>query len=236
MSAAPEGVGKLLQLYSIPYSTNVERVMLALGHKSLEAQLLTVDPVDRRDVRRVSGQPLVPVLVDGEEVVVDSMDIIRHLDARHPDPPLYPSAPASRAEMLIFIDWFDRLWKTAPNALVAELRLMSPDPDRVSSLAASMRSALDRFEALLEDREYLFGAFSAADCAAFPFLRYALGRAEDDDEPFHRVLEEYQRIDGTHPRLEAWIARVDSRPRGSIEPGRGTAPAAGPVSDGRTRA
>ncbi len=235
MNGAPEGVGDVLQLYSTPYSTNVERVTLALGHKGLEAQLISIDPGDRRDVRRVSGQPLVPVLVDGAEVVIDSMEIVRHLDARHPDPPLYPSDPASRAEMLIFIDWFNRVWKATPNNLESELALMSPDPDRLSSLAASMRGSLDRFEALLEEREYLFGAFSAADCAAFPFLRYALGRAEGDDDPFHLVLEEYQRLDGGHPRLEAWIRRVDAHPRASTAPGEGEAPEAAPVSDGRTR-
>lgn len=235
MSGTPEEVGKVLQLYSTPYSANVERVTLALGHKGLDAQLVSIDPTDRRDVRRVSGQPLVPVLVDGDEVVIDSMEIVRHLDARHPDPPLYPTAPASRAEMLIFIDWFDRVWKAAPNRLEAELRLMSPDPDRVSSLAASMRGSLDRFEALLEEREYLFGTFSAADCAAFPFLRYALGRTEGDDDPFHLVLEEYQRLDGGHPRLEAWIRRVDAHPRASRDADKGTAPTAAPVSDGRTR-
>ncbi len=77
-----------------------------------------------------------------------------------------------------------------------------------------MAAALDRFEAMLDGREYLFGdAFSAADCAAYPFLKYALWRDPADDELFHRVLDGYQQLGDDHPRLEAWIRRVDARPR-----------------------
>ncbi len=78
-----------------------------------------------------------------------------------------------------------------------------------------MLTALDRFEALLTGREHLFGAFSAADCVAFPFLKYALGRAPGDDEAFHRVLDEHQHQHMTdrHAGLGAWIRRVDRRPR-----------------------
>jgi glutathione S-transferase len=76
-----------------------------------------------------------------------------------------------------------------------------------------MQVNLDRHEALLSSRDYLFGdAFSAADCAAFPFLKYALVRDPDDDELFHRILSDHQNVDG-RPRLEAWIRRVDARPR-----------------------
>ena len=60
--------------------------------------------------------------------------------------------------------------------------------------------------------DYLFGEFSAADCAAFPFLKYALSRDPEDDELFHRILDEHQ-IVTRRPRLEAWIRRVDQRPR-----------------------
>jgi glutathione S-transferase len=64
----------------------------------------------------------------------------------------------------------------------------------------------------LDDREYLYGEFSAADCIAFPFLKYALDRNEADDEPFHEILREFQPVEG-HPRLVAWIGRVDEHPR-----------------------
>jgi glutathione S-transferase len=68
-------------------------------------------------------------------------------------------------------------------------------------------------EALLGRRDYLLGDdFSAADCAAFPFLKYALKLDAEDDELFHRILHERQPIDA-YPRLRAWIERVDERPR-----------------------
>jgi glutathione S-transferase len=77
-----------------------------------------------------------------------------------------------------------------------------------------MRASLDRFEALLDGRDHLFGDdFSAADCAAFPFLKYAKLRDPEDDELFHRILEDNLRLDGGHPRLSSWIDRVNARPR-----------------------
>ena len=73
---------------------------------------------------------------------------------------------------------------------------------------------LGAFEALLDGRQYLFGdALSAADCVAFPFLKYAAVRDPADDELFHRVLEDYQPLEGAHPNLEAWIDRVNRLPR-----------------------
>ena len=86
----------MLRLYTIPYSTNVERVGLALAHKGLEVERVPVDPADRSPVRAVSGQDLVPVLVDGDTVLADSSRILHHLEARHPDPPLFPADPAAR--------------------------------------------------------------------------------------------------------------------------------------------
>ena len=67
---------------------------------------------------------------------------------------------------------------------------------------------------MLSGRDYLFGEFSAADCAAFPFLKYALIYDETDDEEFHLILREHLELAGRYPRLEAWIRRVDSHPRG----------------------
>ena len=204
-----------MKLYRFERSTNVERVALALAFKSLAVESVWVDPRDRTPVREVSGQDLVPVLVDGDRVLVESMDIVRYLDHEHPEPPLYPRDPARRAEVMVFVQWFNGLWKGPPNEIEAELGRPHPDQAKIDRLGRRMAGWLDVFEDLLTGRDHLFGdEFSAADCAAFPFLKYAVfGLEPGDDEVFHRILVEYQPLGGTHPKLEAWVRRVEERPR-----------------------
>ena len=204
-----------LRLYRIPFSTNVERVALALAHKEVDVEWVDVDPEDRSEVVRVSGQELVPVLVEGERVLTDSPVILEYLEERFPERPLYPDDPARRAELRTFIDWFNRVWKRPPNLLVAEELKAEPDPDRIAELAQRIADALPLFEDLLAGRDYLFGdELSAADVVAFPFLKYAVLWEDGDEERFHEVLRETQRLDGRYPRLEAWIHRIDALPRG----------------------
>jgi glutathione S-transferase len=203
-----------LRVYRTPFSTNVERVALAAGHKGIEIEWVDVDPADRSPVVQVSGQELVPVLVDGDEVVTDSPVIIARLDERFPEPPLLPADEASRAEVLLFVDWFNRVWKRPPNLLADELGKPQPDLAQVEALSAEMREALTRFESLLAGRDYLFGDFGFADCIAFPFLKYAVfGLLPDDDELFHRVLVEHMPLGDGFRRLVAWARRVDEHPR-----------------------
>jgi glutathione S-transferase len=204
----------VIRLWRAPYSTNVERVALALAYKGLEAESAWISYDDRSPVIEVSGQGLVPVLEEDGEVVVDSTVILRHLEARHPEPPLWPADAARRAELDVFLEWFNEVWKGPPNAIEAELRSASPDPERIAALAARMRGWLDVFEDMLDGRDHLLGDFSAADCAAFPFLKYgALPRAPDDPDLFHEVLEDHLALGDGHPRLRAWIERMDERPR-----------------------
>ncbi len=143
-----------------------------------------------------------PVIEDDGTVVNDSLAILRHLEARHPGPPLFPAEPARRAELDVFLDWFDRVWKNAPNAIEA-------DPSRTEELAEVMDGHLDLFESILHDRDFMMGdELTAADCAAYPFLKYAVSRDPEDDEAFHVILDEHQSADG-RPQLAAWVTRMN---------------------------
>jgi glutathione S-transferase len=196
----------VLSCYRIPFSTNVERVALAAGHKGVPIEWIDVDPDDRSPVEAASGQPLVPVLRAGDEVISDSPRILDWLEDRLPDPPLLPADPARRAEVRVFTDWFNHVWKRHPNAIA------DGDGD-VAEHVAEMRRAVDTFEALLADRDYLFGDFGLADVTAFPFLKYAsLGLRAGDTDTFHAVLVEHMPLASDSP-LHAWIARIDARPR-----------------------
>jgi glutathione S-transferase len=195
-----------MRLYEIPYSTNVERVTLALALKGLDVEHVVVDPADRSPVVAISGQELVPVLVlDDGEVVADSTAILRRLDDDHPDPPLWPGDGSRGAELDVFAGWFDRVWKVAPNALA--------DGHGTDVHRAELRAHVTVFERLLAGRPYLFGdTLTAADLLAFPFLKYAARIDPADDERFHQVLHEGQSLDA-HPAVAAWIERIAALPR-----------------------
>jgi glutathione S-transferase len=203
-----------LRVYRIPFSTNVERVALALAYKGISVEWVEVDPADRSPVVEVSGQELVPVLVDGDLVLHDSPRILEHLETHFAEPPLFPRDPARREELRSFLDWFNQIWKRPPNLIAAEELKAEPDRERIAELEARIAASLDRFEALLTGRDHLFGdAVSAADVTAFPFLKYAVIWQDGDPDRFHEILRETMRLHGRYPRLEAWIRRMDDLPR-----------------------
>jgi glutathione S-transferase len=203
----------VITLYRAPFSTNVDRVAIAMALKGLEAESVVISYEDRSPVIEVSGQGLVPVIVDDGEVIADSTRILRYLDERYPEPALFPADQARRAEIDIFLEWFNEVWKAAPNGIEDELEKPAPDRELVDGLSARMRASLEIFSGLLEGRHHFFGELSAADLAAIPFLKYALNRDPADDELFHLILEEHLQLGGEYPRLAAWIERMDALPR-----------------------
>ncbi len=214
-----------LRVLRVPHSTNVERVALAAGHKGLAVEWIDVDPDDRRVVREASGQDLVPVLLgDEDEVVTDSPRILAWIEARHPEPSLWPSDPGDAALADVFCHRFNEVWKGPPNRLASLLGPVDFDEGRLSGSEARavrddttrLRRWLDRFEERLDGVEHLCGdAFGVCDVTAWPFLWFGVEAPEPgDDDPFHRVLHERGGFDATsHPRLTAWVARVGERPR-----------------------
>ena len=206
-----------LRLYRIPFSTNVERVALAAAHKGVAVTWVDHDPADRSAIIALSGQELVPVAETPDGVVVDSMAIVDWLEATHPAPPLVPADPLGRARARVFVAWFDRVWKVAPNAMDAELGAPAPDRARLEAWSRELRGSLDVFEGLLAGGPFLLGdALGVADVCAFPFLKYAVQHPPEDDERFHRILMEHLAIepdDARHARVRDWIARVDALPR-----------------------
>jgi glutathione S-transferase len=214
-----------LRVLRVPHSTNVERIALAAGHKGLAVEWVDVDPDDRRVVREVSGQDLVPVLLADDGVVVtDSPRILAWIEDRWPSPSLWPADAGDAALADVFCHRFNEVWKGPPNRLAALLgpvdfaedRLSGSEVRAVADDTDRLRGWLDRFEERLDGSLHLCGdAFGVCDVTAFPFLRFGVqAPPAGDADPFHRVLHEIGGFDaGSHPRLTAWVARVDERPR-----------------------
>ncbi len=142
-------------------------------------------------------------------VIADSPVILRELERLAPDPPLWPAEPARRAEADVFVDWFNRVWKVAPNRMAEE-----PGAPEQAQWAAELRGSLDRFEALLDGRDFLLGdVLGIADVIAFPFLKYAASIEPGDPDAFHHILAEHLALGDGYGRLRGWIARCDALPR-----------------------
>lgn len=199
-----------VRVHRVPFSTNVERVTLAAGHKGMEIEWVDHPDDDRSAVEALSGQPLVPVAEIDGAVVRGSMRIVDRLEEMRSEPALYPSDHAAAARAKMFVSWFDRVWKGPPNALDTGAE---PPPD-ADLLRRRAREWTGWIAAQLDGRPYLGGeALGAADVCAFPFLKYAVvDPLPGDGDAFHRILVELLRADA-HEALDEWVGRVDGLTR-----------------------
>jgi len=83
----------------------------------------------------ITGQKQVPVLVVDGRTVTDSTQIIAALEARNPDPPLYPSEPALRERALALEDFFDM--ELGPHVRRAFFHAVLPDTSFSAALIAT---------------------------------------------------------------------------------------------------
>lgn len=92
-----------MQLYNYFRSSASYRVRIALALKGLEVEYKPVQLLHNEQFNEsyaaVSASRLVPTLVDGDRVLTQSLAIVEYLDETHPEPPLLPKDPASRARV-----------------------------------------------------------------------------------------------------------------------------------------
>ena len=94
-----------MKLYGYFRSSATYRARIALNLKDIAYQTVVTDlraPVSAQHAPQflaVNPEGLVPVLVDGEHTITQSLAIIEYLDETHPEPPLLPRAPAERAQV-----------------------------------------------------------------------------------------------------------------------------------------
>ena len=92
-----------MDLYNYFRSSASYRVRIALALKGLDYQYLPVHLTRNEQFSEsyaaVSAARLVPLLVDGDAAVHQSLAIIEYLDETHPAPPLLPAEPLARARV-----------------------------------------------------------------------------------------------------------------------------------------
>jgi glutathione S-transferase len=192
-------------LYYFPSSPFCSKVRMALEEKGL--------PYERRFVNLAAGAQYapeflalnphakVPVLVDDGLVVYESTAILDHLDARVPEPPLWPRQlrehlRARQLEEVCDTRFYACLGPLLIDAIASGLD--AHEQEMVRRAHARMRALLAWLDAELAGREFLTDGCSAAD------LGFAAGVAFL--ERLHYALP------GDLGGLHAWLARMRARP------------------------
>ena len=154
----------------------------------------------------------VPVLVDGDVTVWESLAIIEYLAERFADRAIWPADRAARAHARAIStemhNGFRALRASCPMNLTKRFVVRERGDEvraDVAHIESMWRTARDRFGS---GGPFLFGAFSAADAMYAPvvarFDRYQIAVADDTRAYMSAVLD--------HPAFRAWRADAAKEP------------------------
>jgi glutathione S-transferase len=155
------------------YSSWSLRAWLVLRHFGIEFQedLVLLSGDGWRDaIRAKSPSGRVPVLVDGDLVIPETLAIIEYLAESFPDKAIWPRGRADRALARAAASEMHAGFAAVRNAAPRNLRAAQPGKDD-AELVADDLARIGALWAELLDRSggpYLFGAFSAADAMYAP--------------------------------------------------------------------
>jgi len=187
-----------IALYHLQHDPYCEKARLALALERVDYQSLVIDPDDRKEVEVISGQSLVPVMVDNDgSVIVESNRILRHLAAA-PGSRLLPSSRRDQALTWVLVDRADVFLSPLCAGLTqgADADGNPPGDDELRVLRRRLEDELAVIEGILERGPYLFGDHATvADVAAHAFLN-------------RLPVEEVLPLIGEYPRLTGWYDRV----------------------------
>lgn len=151
-------------LYHFPLSPYSMRVRLALEEKGVDWESRIVDIVNMENYEPwfVSMNPhaTVPALVRGDEVIVDSGRITRHVDASFPGPQLFPEDTVSRGIVEAWVERAARFPLEIVHAGLSGSSLLRLDArmfgSRIKKLRAFAKRRPDlesRYQAKIDDIE-----------------------------------------------------------------------------------
>lgn len=192
-----------MQLFTGPLSMFGAKAEIAALEKGLsfERVMVPFDADDRYqprhpEVLRINPKQQVPVLIDGTVEIFDSTQIFEYLEDLRPQPALWPSGAAARAQARKLEHLSDEAF--FPNVIrLFDLQDAMHSAPALAACAACARH-YEAMEALLAERAHLAGDYSYADIALYMAQVFA--------ERKGAVMT------GATPRLMAWRERVGQRP------------------------
>lgn len=209
-----------LILHNYDFSNYAEKARLALGYKNLAWRSVIIPPVaPKPDLTPLTGgYRRTPVLQIGADIYCDTRLILRELERRYPDPPIFPAGYGGIANAIAY--WAENqlfrpmsLYVSGSNLdlLPPDLQadrsrmrgLPVPDPETVRRAALRnappVRAQVPLVEEMLADgRPWIAGpAVTVADFAVYHALWFLTARSD-------RLAHEL----APYPRINGWMAKM----------------------------
>lgn len=195
------------------YSTWSLRPWLVLMHFGIafdEEMALLNGEGWKENLARVSPTGRVPVLVDGELVLPETIAIIEYLAEKHPDRGIWPSDPAARALARAASAEMHAGFLALRQAAPMNLRASHPGRVDLDSIAADLQRLEAIWGGLLERSKgpYLFGSFTAADAMFAPVA----ARIRTYELPVSDTATGYVDAIYALPAFQTWLAEAIKEP------------------------
>ena len=189
-----------LKLYDHPLSGNCYKIRLLLSMLGLEYERVPVDirvgESQSEAFLQLNPRGQIPVLVDGETVIWDSMAILVYLARRYGSEAWLPADPLGEARVM---QWL----AISENELIyglarARATLVLKRPFNLAQCQREGQVGLGVLEGRLAESPWLAGeGVTIADIACYPYVALAT-EGEVSLEPY--------------PAVRAWLARVQGLP------------------------
>ena len=173
-------------LWQIDISHYSEKVRWALEHKGVNHRRRSPLPGSHIPIALAltrGGQVTLPVLTLDGRAIGDSTEIIAALEAKYPDPPLYPIDAEERARAIELEDWFDE--NLGPHARLLPFYELTQEPELFAEVAAeSVPGPLGKAKPVV-------GAYARA----YTSLRWNANSDEDAQRAREGIVAAFDKLD-----------------------------------------
>ena len=157
-----------MALFSDPTDHYCQRVRIVLEEKGISSEIIDTDKNNiNAEILEVSPYSTLPVLVDRDVCLYDSVTLMEYLDERFPHPPLLPVYPVARANIRLYIKRIANDWCTVFDRLVDEKLKDAEEKKLKKQLKALIVGANPIFK---EKPFFMNEEFSLVDCCIAPIL------------------------------------------------------------------
>jgi len=157
-----------MALFSDPTDHYCQRVRIVLEEKGISSEIIDTDKNNiNAEILEVSPYSTLPVLVDRDVCLYDSVTLMEYLDERFPHPPLLPVYPVARANIRLYIKRIANDWCVIFDRLFDEKLKDAEEKKLKKQLKALIVAANPIFK---EKPFFMNEEFSLVDCCIAPIL------------------------------------------------------------------